>query len=890
MHILTTTSTSLDDLIEPVDLRQSPADIVALSFTDSDLAALSSAWQSDAGTLPSMRLAALRDLRHPMSVDLWLDSVAAHAKVILVRILGGYDWWRYGCDQLAALCRARNIRLALLPGECRDEDLRLIECSTLPRAELDALLAYFREGGPENMRSLVRRLAGLPAAEAVPVPKAGFYEAAGAGAHPPLAYQPSPPQGGRFAASPTSPIASAAGEWPSYEPLISPLEGEMPGRAEGGASRHLPTVPILFYRSMLLAADVAPIDALAAALREQGLNPVPIFVASLKDPHSAAFVESALADLSPAAIVTATAFATGAEPGVETLFDRAGVPVFQVVVATTRREAWAESPRGLAPADLAMHVVMPELDGRILAGAISFKAESEADAALGFRAFANRHEPDRVDAVANRIAAMIALRATPRQERRLAILMPDYPGAAGRAGYAVGLDVPNSVLSMLHDLKDAGYAVDGIPQTARELLDRVETSGEGIGADEYAALFGKLPENVRDTVEAAWGASPSPLRGGSTSDRNAVEGVRRGGGGKAGLASSDPAPSSPPPPRLSRPASQSSFADPPRKGEGGATVGALLLHAWPDRVAKARGERGRFVLANGSGGQLDAADPLAGEPFLVVADLQGKAQGARIASAAAVSELDIRAALADRIEAVTTSSFDPQRRAVRVRETVRLGAITLSERMLPPPSGPAADRAIIEAIRAHGLALLPWSKEAEALRHRLHFLHRGLGEPWPDMDDAALLSSLDDWLLPFLSGEAQLSRIDAQTLHNGLLSLVPHDLQRRIGALAPTHFDAPSGSHVPLRYDGDQPVLAIRVQELFGLDRHPSIANGTVPLTLELLSPAHRPIQTTRDLPGFWRGSWADVRSDMRGRYPKHVWPDDPLTAAPTARAKPRVK
>lgn len=321
-----------------------------------------------------------------------------------------------------------------------------------------------------------------------------------------------------------------------------------------------------------------------------------------------------------------------------------------------------------------------------------------------------------------------------------------------------------------------------------------------------------------------------------------------------------------------------------------ATAGALLLAAWPDRVAKARGERGRFVLANGSGAQVDGADPLAGEAFLVVADLQGKAQNARIAAAAAVSEDDIRAALGRHIETRPESTFDAGRGAVRVRETVRLGAITLSERMLPAPSGAQADRAIIAAIRQHGPGLLRWSKDAETLRHRLTFLHRGLGAPWPDMSDEVLLAGLDDWLAPFLSGEASIARIDPGTLHAGLMSLVPHELQRRIAKLAPTHFDVPSGSHVPIRYDGEQPVLAVRVQELFGLDRHPSIADGTVPLTLELLSPAHRPIQTTRDLPGFWRGSWADVRADMRGRYPKHVWPENPLEAAATSRAKPRGK
>ncbi|MBZ9870173.1 ATP-dependent helicase HrpB [Mesorhizobium sp. BR1-1-9] len=324
------------------------------------------------------------------------------------------------------------------------------------------------------------------------------------------------------------------------------------------------------------------------------------------------------------------------------------------------------------------------------------------------------------------------------------------------------------------------------------------------------------------------------------------------------------------------------------KNSEAVSAGPLLIHAWPDRVAKARGERGRFVLANGSGAMLDAADPLAGEPFLVVADLQGKAQNARIAAAAAISEDDIRSALADRIETRRQTSFDRDRRAVRVRETVRLGAIMLAERMLPPPAGAEADRAMLDALREHGLSLLSWSKEAETLRQRLSWLHRGLGTPWPDMSDTALLDRLDDWLLPFLSGAASFAAIDPGVVSAGLTALVPHDLQRRIEALAPTHFDVPSGSRVPIRYDGEWPVLAVRVQELFGLDRHPAIAGGTVPLTLELLSPAHRPIQTTRDLPGFWRGSWADVRADMRGRYPKHVWPENPLLAAATSRAKPR--
>ncbi|WP_419695783.1 ATP-dependent helicase HrpB [Mesorhizobium muleiense] len=420
-------------------------------------------------------------------------------------------------------------------------------------------------------------------------------------------------------------------------------------------------------------------------------------------------------------------------------------------------------------------------------------------------------------------------------------------------------------------LTERGLGGDGADLERRLLRFRSERSPRATAARQLAERLAKQ-------------ASPSPSRRAEGRARPVVRpgmSIREADRGGVGSGTSSPTP-----PRLPRLAGQGSLADPPLGGEGSA--GALLIHAWPDRVARARGERGRFVLANGSGAMLDAADPLAGETWLVVADLQGKAQNARITAAAAIDEADIRASLADKIETNRETSFDRDRRAVRVRETVRLGAITLSERMLPAPAGIAADRAILDALRQHGLSLLPWGKEAETLRQRLGWLHRGLGAPWPDVSDAALIDRLDDWLLPFLSGAASFAAIDPGVLSAGLMALVPHDLQRRIEVLAPTHFDPPSGSRVPIRYDGEWPVLAIRVQELFGLDRHPAIANGAVPLTLELLSPAHRPIQTTRDLPGFWRGSWADVRAEMRGRYPRHVWPENPLLATATSRAKPR--
>lgn len=316
-------------------------------------------------------------------------------------------------------------------------------------------------------------------------------------------------------------------------------------------------------------------------------------------------------------------------------------------------------------------------------------------------------------------------------------------------------------------------------------------------------------------------------------------------------------------------------------------AGRLLIDAYPDRIAKARGN-GQFTLANGRGGELDPATSLAKSPWLVVADLAGRAGRARILSAAEISESDIRAALGDRIVNGRQVSYDPARNALQAREVTRIGAIALSEKTLPAPTGEEADRGVIAAVRDHGLDILPWSREAAILRRRLTWLHQGLGDPWPAMDDASLQVKLEDWLLPYLKGAAQLGQISGHAIAEGLRALVPYDLQRKIDALAPTHFEVPTGSNIPIRYEAEAPVLAVRVQELFGLGAHPAIASGTVPLLLELLSPAHRPIQITRDLPGFWKGSWADVRSDMRGRYPKHVWPDDPANAAPTARVKPR--
>lgn len=319
-----------------------------------------------------------------------------------------------------------------------------------------------------------------------------------------------------------------------------------------------------------------------------------------------------------------------------------------------------------------------------------------------------------------------------------------------------------------------------------------------------------------------------------------------------------------------------------------ALAGQLLLHAFPDRIALQRGGRGRFVMANGRGAELPEIERLAGSQMLVIADLTGRAAQARILAAAEVTRGDIEAELPGEIKTGDQIFFDRQSRQVRARRATRLGAIVFEETPLPRPSGAAVTQALVEGVRELGLDQLAFSKESVQLRERIGFLHRTIGEPWPDVSDSALLSRLDEWFAPFQTEARGLSEISAAGLSNGLIALVPHELQRDLSRLAPTHFEAPTGQRHPIEYEGEEPVLTIRVQELFGLKQHPAIAGGRLPLLLELTSPAHRPIQTTRDLPGFWAGSWRDVRADMRGRYPRHPWPERPEDALPTTRAKPR--
>jgi ATP-dependent helicase HrpB len=318
------------------------------------------------------------------------------------------------------------------------------------------------------------------------------------------------------------------------------------------------------------------------------------------------------------------------------------------------------------------------------------------------------------------------------------------------------------------------------------------------------------------------------------------------------------------------------------------TAGRLLLHAYPDRVAFQRGGRGRFVMANGRGAELAETERLAASQMLVIADLTGRAARARILAAAEISRAEVDAELSDAIQDGNECFFDRASRQVRARKVTRLGAIIFEEKPLPRPTGEQAAMALADGVRELGIEALPFTKEGAQLRDRIGFLHRSIDEPWPDVSDEALLARLDDWFVPFQGNASGIDSIQPGNLSDGLRSLIPHGLAQELGRLAPTHFEAPTGERHPIRYDGAEPVLAIRVQQLFGLKKHPAIAGGKLPLVLELTSPAHKPIQITRDLPGFWAGSWKDVRAEMRGRYPKHPWPENPADAIPTTRAKPR--
>ncbi|HEX7885895.1 MAG TPA: cobaltochelatase subunit CobN, partial [Phenylobacterium sp.] len=466
MHLLVREQRSLDETEVAEDLGQSPADLVFLSFSDADLSSLAAAWAQLGAERPSLRLANLARLRHPMSVDLYVDQVIGQARAVAVRLIGGLDYWRYGCEELSAACRVKGIPLALLPGDARP-DPRLAALSSLPAAQLATLDLYLREGGPRNAAAALQLIAAA----------AGLAE-------PPIEPPVRLPECGEHA------LAAAA---PDGAPLAA----------------------IVFYRSHLVSGDTAPIEAMAEALSARGLGVRAVYVTSLKAPEPAAFVADVLRRWRPAVVLNATGFSARGDDGRGSPLDAADAPVLQLILSGAAQADWSASTRGLSPADLAMQVVLPELDGRLAATAISFKADREASAELQFTAKAHQPDPAQVDLAADRAAGWARLARTPAAERHVAVVLSDYPGAVGQVGHAVGLDTFASLDVISALLRDAGYDCGDLAVDAGRAL-RERATRPLLSLERYAELFTELPLALQARVRDTWGeaaADPAVVEG-----------------------------------------------------------------------------------------------------------------------------------------------------------------------------------------------------------------------------------------------------------------------------------------------------------------------------------------------------------------------------------------
>ncbi len=318
-------------------------------------------------------------------------------------------------------------------------------------------------------------------------------------------------------------------------------------------------------------------------------------------------------------------------------------------------------------------------------------------------------------------------------------------------------------------------------------------------------------------------------------------------------------------------------------------TGVLLGLAYPDRIAQRRpGQDGRYLLANGRGATFGEHESLANEPYLVIAELGARQTEARIFRAAGINAQQIDEHFSKLIESKNNINWDQRSKTVQAAQQQCLGALVLNEKPLDNPAPEQICAALLEGVRQTGPQCLSWNKANRQWQQRVQFLHQHEPDNWPDVSNQALLNNLDEWLAPFLNGMNRLSHLDKLDLQTALNTLLPWSQQQQLEQLAPTHIQVPSGSQIALNYDNNPPILPVRLQEIFGASDTPTIANGKVKLLLHLLSPAQRPMQVTQDLKGFWQGSYAEVKKEMKGRYPKHYWPDDPLQAEPTRRVKPR--
>lgn len=483
MHVIFRESHGLEENETPTDLGQSPADLVVLSFSDSDLGAFAAGWHRGGGPegrLPTLRLANIAALKHPLSVDTYVEQTLEGAKGILMRLIGGVPYWPYGLQQIEALARAKGIALAVLPADGRP-DARLDAVSTVPASTLRRLTHLCDTGGAVAAQAALAQMALAAGLYAGPVPGAKTLPQVGA--------------------------------WTPEDGVCCPA----PIRFTEG----VPLVLVVFYRSYLVAADLAPIEALFAALRDRGFRALGLFAPSLKAPGAREWLEGQLRGLGPASIVNATSFSGRGDAGTSPL-DAAGVPVFQVALATSTRKAWTEAERGLSPADLAMHVVLPEVDGRLFAGVASFKEPGERDTHLQFARYAHSPEAGRIAAIADRVAAWHRLSVTQPGDRRVTLVLSTYPGRDWNMAHAVGLDALASAEAILSDLAETGHEVaPGAP-----LHEELSTERIHWPMRDYRAALAKLPQSLRDDLDAAWGSPEDDADAGP--DGFAFAAVRRG--------------------------------------------------------------------------------------------------------------------------------------------------------------------------------------------------------------------------------------------------------------------------------------------------------------------------------------------------------------------------
>jgi cobaltochelatase CobN len=484
MHLLAATPGSIDDGKEPVDLGQSPADVIFISAADTELAALSTA-RAEMAAPPGLRLANLTHLQHPMSVDLHLDQCATRSRLVIARVLGGVGYWKYGAEQYAARCVEAGVPLALLPGDDKP-DAELRDLSTVEDEDYDALWGYLVEGGPENAANFLSYAKAM--LEDGPRPEAA------------------------------RPLLRAGVYWPGAG--VADLTAAQANWRTGA-----PVVPLVFYRALVQGAGLNPINRLVKSLLRAGLNPLPVFVASLKDPVSVATLEHLFIQAPPSVILNCTSFAVGSPHEGDTgpanpltMAAAQAAPVFQVVLAGSSEEAWAEGLSGLSARDIAMNVALPEVDGRILSRAVSFKGEAFFDEATECPIATYRAQGDRVEFVAELARNWASLRATPEAERKVALVLANYPNKDGRLANGVGLDTPAGTVHVLRLLEEAGYRVTDAPEDSDALMravmagptnwltDRAERKGGvRLPLAEYRNAYGQLPWALREAMETRWG-------------------------------------------------------------------------------------------------------------------------------------------------------------------------------------------------------------------------------------------------------------------------------------------------------------------------------------------------------------------------------------------------